>query len=94
MCVINQFQYFGYLFFRQICCIKYVANGLNILRIARAKSTGGGCGNFSNSKLSTTYMYEKSDSTQFEEIPPKFYEYGRANASRVTNTNDYYRAPF
>lgn len=76
MCIINQFQYFEYLFFCQICFIKYVASG-----------------NFINSKLST-YMYEKSDSTQFEEIPPKFYEYGRANASRVTNTNDYYRAPF
>lgn len=38
--------------------------------------------------------YEKSDSTHFEEIIHKFYECSRADASRVTNTNDYYRAPF
>lgn len=39
-------------------------------------------------------QYENADSTQFEEIIYKFYEYSRANASCVTNTNDYYRAPF
>lgn len=40
------------------------------------------------------HVMRKNDSTQFEEIIPTFYECSRANASRVTNTNDYYRTPF
>lgn len=77
--------------------VKYAASGLDFTHRERniygREGEGGGC-IFGDSKLSTTYVCEKSDSAQFEEIPPEFYECGTSQCEpRVTNTNDYYRAP-